>query len=147
MTAILKGSEAAALISARFPLAVSQITEQAVYIVPDKIAEVVEFLKNNPQTAFNYLADLTSTDYYDYFEIVYLLVSMDLNQNMVLKVRLTERLKPSLPSVTAIWKGADFMEREIFDLMGVEFSGHPKLQRIFTWEGFEGHPLRKDYWA
>jgi NADH-quinone oxidoreductase subunit C len=147
MTANLKGTDTAAIISSRFPTAISEISEYAVYIMPEKIATVAEFLKTNPQTAFNYLADLTATDYYEYFEVIYRLTAMERNQSLVLKVRLNDRKKPVMPSVTAVWKGADLMEREVYDLMGIEFSGHSKMQRIFTWEGFAGHPLRKDYWA
>jgi NADH-quinone oxidoreductase subunit C len=63
----------------------------------------------------------------------------------VVKIRLTDRQKPLLPSVVALWKGADFQEREIFDLFGISFTGHPNLKRIFLWDGFQGYPLRKDF--
>ncbi|GAH82618.1 unnamed protein product [marine sediment metagenome] len=63
----------------------------------------------------------------------------------MLKVRCYDRENPTLPSVVGIWRGADFQEREIFDLFGIGFEGHPNLRRIVLWEGFEGHPLRKDF--
>ena len=65
------------------------------------------------------------------------------NHSLVLKVRIDERENPSLPSVANLWQGADFQEREIYDLFGIRFEGHPNLKRIFLWEGFPGHPLLK----
>ena len=64
---------------------------------------------------------------------------------LVLKVRLTDKAAPVLPSVTSIWRGADLQEREVYDMMGIRFEGHPNLRRILLWEGFEGYPLRKDF--
>jgi NADH-quinone oxidoreductase subunit C len=63
----------------------------------------------------------------------------------MVKVQCYDRENPSLPSVVGLWQGADFQEREIYDLFGIRFEGHPNLKRIFLWEGFEGHPLRKDF--
>ena len=88
---------------------------------------------------------LTAVDYIDYFEVVYRLTSLRHNHSAVLKTRVYERDEPVVPSVVPVWKGADLQEREVFDLMGVRFEGHPDLKRIPTWEGFEGHPLRKDF--
>ena len=67
------------------------------------------------------------------------------NQSFTLKARVYDRENPSLPSLYPIWQGADFQEREIYDLMGISFEGHPDLRRIFLWEGFPGYPLRKDF--
>ena len=63
----------------------------------------------------------------------------------MLRVRLTDKANPVMPSLTPIWPGADFQEREVYDMMGIRFEGHPNLRRILMWEGFEGYPLRKDY--
>ncbi|MEE9399093.1 MAG: NADH-quinone oxidoreductase subunit C, partial [Dehalococcoidales bacterium] len=63
----------------------------------------------------------------------------------VFKIRCYQRNNPVLPSLVGLWQGADFQEREIYDLMGIKFDGHPNMKRIVLWEGFEGHPLRKDY--
>ena len=84
-------------------------------------------------------------DYYDYFEVVYQLTSMKHNHSLVLKTRCYDRINPVVPSVVRLWRGADFQEREVYDLMGISFEGHPNLKRIALWQGFEGHPLRKDY--
>ena len=62
-----------------------------------------------------------------------------------MKTRAYDRVEPVVPSVTTIWSSATFQEREVFDLMGVRFDGHPELKRIVLWEGFDGHPLRKDF--
>jgi NADH-quinone oxidoreductase subunit C len=107
--------------------------------------KAADYLKNSPELAFNYLTDIASVDYYDYFEVVYRLTSLEHNKSLVMKVRCDGRENLHLPSVTGFWKGADFMEREIFDLMGISFTGHPNLKRIFLWEGYNGYPLRKDY--
>jgi len=145
MTILLSSQETAEKIASRFSEAVSQSGNQTVIIKTEYLLKVADFLKNDPELAFNYLTDLTAVDCHEYFEIVYRLTSLDHNQSLVLKVRCYDRIKPEVPSVTGIWKGADYMEREIFDLMGIRFSGHPNLKRIVTWEGFQGYPLRKDF--
>jgi NADH-quinone oxidoreductase subunit C len=106
---------------------------------------VAEYLHSDPDLDFDFLNHITATDYYDYFEVVYLLTSLKYNHQLTLKVRCYDREKPSLPSVYGVWRGADFQEREIFDLLGISFKGHPNLRRIVLWEGFEGYPLRKDF--
>ncbi len=128
-----------------FPEAVIESDNQAVIIKSEYLLKVADFLKNSPELAFNLLNDITSVDYFDYFEIIYRLTSLEHNNSLVLKVRCYDRENPEVPSVIGIWQGADFMEREIFDLMGISFTGHPNMKRIFLWEGFDGHPLRKDY--
>ena len=107
--------------------------------------DVASFLKAAPDFSFDYLNSITAVDYRSYFEVVYHLTSTVHNHNLVLKVRSDERNNPTLPSVVGLWRGADFQEREIYDLMGISFDGHPNLKRIFLWEGFPGNPLRKDY--
>lgn len=145
MTIEIPGQAAAEKISARFPEAVLESGDQAVVIKTEYLLKVADFLKNSPELSLNYLTDQTAVDYYDYFEIIYRLTALGQNKSLVLKVRCDDRIKPEVPSVTSVWKGADYMEREIFDLMGIRFSGHPNLKRIVTWEGFQGYPLRKDF--
>jgi len=145
MTIALTGQEVTKLIADRFPQAVIETGDQAVIIRPEYLLKTADFLKNDPELVFDYLTDQTAVDYYDYFEIVYRLTSLKRNRTLALKIRCYDREKPEVPSVTGIWKGADYMEREIFDLMGISFSGHPNMKRIVTWEGFQGYPLRKDY--
>jgi NADH-quinone oxidoreductase subunit C len=96
---------------------------------------------------FNFLSDVTCVDWYPAeprFEVVYHLLSMQRKERIRLSVRL-EGGDPRLESLTSVWPAANFFEREVFDLFGVLFEGHPYLRRIMMPENWEGHPLRKDY--
>jgi NADH-quinone oxidoreductase subunit C len=77
--------------------------------------------------------------------VIYQLTSFPHNHSATIKARVYGREGPELPSVTSLWQGADLQEREIWDLMGIRFTGHPNLKRVLLWEGFPGHPLRKDF--
>jgi NADH-quinone oxidoreductase subunit C len=144
MTKLLVGQEIAQQIEQRSPGAVIESDDSWVLVTPQSLLAVAEFLKNTPELDFNYLNCVSGVDYLDYFEVVYHLTSMEHNHSVVLKVRCS-REKPEVPSVVSLWRGADFQEREIYDLLGITFVGHPNLKRLFMWEGFEGHPLRRDY--
>jgi len=145
MTVLLSGSEVAKEISKRFPKAEAQASNDAVLLKGEALFEVAEFLKNSPELDFNYLNYITAVDYFDYFELVYQLTSLSHNHSVVLKTRCHGRNNPVVPSVVRLWRGADLQEREIYDLMGIRFNGHPNMKRIVLWDGFQGHPLRKDY--
>ena len=96
---------------------------------------------------FTMLLDLTVVDYPDRperFEVVYHLLSLARNARLRIKLSVPEAA-PVVASLAALWKNADWLEREAFDMFGVRFEGHPNLQRLFMYDGFEGHPLRKDY--
>ncbi|MGI6224679.1 MAG: NADH-quinone oxidoreductase subunit C [Peptococcales bacterium] len=112
-----------------------------VYINAEDLLALVEFLKAE---GLNFLADISSADYKEYFEVVYQLYSFDSDDRMTIKVKLNHD-NPQVQSLNGIWRTADWLEREVFDLMGITFLNHPNLERILTWEGFEGHPLRKDF--
>jgi len=144
MTKPLVGQDVAKHIAEHIPEAVVESNESWVVVNPDLLLQVAEFLKTTPGLEFNYLSCITGVDYLDYLEVVYHLTSMDHNHSLVLKVR-CDRENPQVPSLYSLWRGADFQEREIFDLLGITFVGHPNLKRLFMWEGFEGHPLRRDY--
>lgn len=112
----------------------------------DSLIEIVTFLKNEPYE-YNMLLDLTCVDYIGQeprFEMVYHLFSIPKNRRLRIKTRLSEK-DLSVDSLTSLWKNANWLEREVFDMFGVRFKGHPDLRRIFMYDGFEGHPLRKDY--
>jgi NADH:ubiquinone oxidoreductase subunit D/NADH:ubiquinone oxidoreductase subunit C len=97
---------------------------------------------------FDWLTHVSASDYPDRFEVVYNLYSTrpDLHgPGIPFKVRVPDKADPHVPSLTPIWNGANFQEREVWDLFGIRFDGHPNLKRILLWEGFEGHPLRKDW--
>ena len=126
---------------------VSMTLEGGVLIVPSSdLAAVCRCLKGHERFGLDYLANLTAADYPpERIEVVYHLYSMAHKHGPVtLKVKLP-RENPAVASVTPIWRGAEFQEREVYDLFGVRFEGHPDLRRILMWEGFEGHPMRKDY--
>ena len=94
---------------------------------------------------FGFLTSITAVDYIEYFQIVYHLLSMKFNRSLILKTNIFDREDPSIQSVIGVWKGADLQEREIWDLFGIKFDEHPNMKRILLWEGFDGHPLRKDF--
>jgi NADH-quinone oxidoreductase subunit C len=145
MTALLSGPEIKIKIAARFPTAIESTGPADVLLRSESLLDVAAYLKNDPEMSFDLLVDLTSVDYWDYFELVYRFTSLKHNHTLVLKVRCPDREKPQVPSLTGLWKGAELLEREVYDLMGISFSGHPNMKRIFLWEGFSGYPLRKDY--
>jgi NADH-quinone oxidoreductase subunit C len=145
VTTALNGEQVAKKIIKVSPGAVVAADKAAVIVTSESLFKIAEFLKNTPALDFDYLADLTTVDYTDYFEVVYRLVSLTHNHSLVLKTRCYDRDKPTVPSVTSLWRSADFMEREAYDLMGIAFDGHPNLKRLLLWEGFVGHPLRRDY--
>ena len=119
--------------------------ENVIWVKSSKVADEASFMKSDVGLDFNFLNSITAIDYINHFEIVYHLTSIDKEHTAIIKTRLDGREELSLPSVYHLWRGADFQEREIWDLMGIGFSGHPNLKRIMLWEGFDGHPLRKDY--
>lgn len=113
-----------------------------------RIVDVARWLHDTPEAAFDHITDICSVDYpndTERFEVIYQLLSLAHRRRIRLKARLTED-HPEIASVTGIWKGADFMEREVYDLMGITFVGHPDLRRILLPEDYgEGYPLRKDF--
>jgi len=145
MTVSLSGSEVAEKIKKQLPEAVVEAGGSTVLLKSEAIFAAAEFLKSSPELDFDYLTHITAVDYYDYFEVVYQLTSIEHNHSLVLKTRCYDRDKAVIPSVVSLWRGADYQEREIYDLMGISFTGHPNLKRIALWDGFEGHPLRRDY--
>ena len=132
------------------PAAVADVAEfrgELTVVVPiGSLLEAARFLRDDPATAFDMLTVVTGTHYlerdYD-FEVLYHLYSLQHNHRLRLKVRLREA--ETVPSVTGIWAGATWPEREVYDLVGVRFSGHPDLRRIIMPEDYADHPLRKDF--
>lgn len=134
-------------LQAQFPESISIIGEgfqQSLLIEPKCLLDIMSVLKNNSAYQFNMLSNLTAVDYLDYFEIVYHLYSLPLASAVTIKTRCAAD-KPTVPSVMAIWPSADFQEREVYDLLGVHFTGHTDLRRILLPEDFIGYPLRKEY--
>ncbi len=139
-------SLAQALVAAHDDAILSALTfagDLLLEIAADRIAEVCEGLK---QRGYTMLVDLCGVDYPDRderFDVIYQLYSFDDNRRIQLKVRVNE--DDEIPTVCGVWRAANWMEREAWDMYGIRFSGHPDLTRILTWEGFNGHPLRKDF--
>lgn len=145
MTTVLSGKEIAARIAESLPDAIVEADEKALILKAEAVAEAASFLKDTPGLDFEYLNNVTAVDYLDYFEVVYRVTSFTHNHSLVFKTRCYDRDEPVVPSVTPVWRGAEFQEREVYDLMGISFSGHPDHRRILLWDGFPGHPLRKDF--
>jgi NADH-quinone oxidoreductase subunit C len=121
--------------------------EMTIYVPREMIRQAAALLKDNPACPFNYLSDITCVDWHPSeprFEVIYHFLSIPHKERVRLKVRLSGE-NPALDSLTSIWPGANYFEREVFDLFGVRFNGHPYLRRILMPETWEGHPLRKDY--
>ena len=126
----------------------SEIKHNQIYLKIDSedLIDVVLFVKTNKDTKFRQLIDITVVDYPERskrFKIVYLFLSHEFNQRMILSYDISE--KEVISSLTSIFPSANWMEREVFDMYGVHFKDHPDLRRILTDYGFEGHPLRKDF--
>ena len=145
MTIAVNTEETGKKIEEAIPGSVVSSDKGSLTVDSKALAKVSDFLKNTPGLEFDYLTVLTAVDYLDYFEVIYRLVSLKNNQSLILKTRVFGRDNPTVPSVTDTWRAAYYQEREIFDLLGIKFEGHPDLRRLLLWEGFNGHPLRRDY--
>ena len=135
----------ASRIQEKFPDSIEESTSEYLVVKSDSLLNVAAYLRDTDDLKLDFFNYVTAVDYYSYFEVVYQLTSTVHNHSIVLKIRCYDREKPSVPSISSLWQGADLQEREIFDLMGIRFEGHPNLKRLFLWDGFQGHPLRKDY--
>jgi NADH-quinone oxidoreductase subunit C len=140
--ACLTAWKAEAVQSAKF-----ERDELSIHLDRASIREACALLQSDQGTRFNFLSDITCVDLYPSeprFEVCYHLLSHSRKERVRLKVKLAGD-DPSVESITPLWPGANFFEREIFDLFGIRFNGHPSLRRILMPDDWEGHPLRKDY--
>ncbi len=125
--------------------------QQSFHIRPEAVFDICRALFEDTELDVRYLADITSVDWLNQpeveagrFEVVYNLYSLKHKYRFFLKARLPGD-NPEIQSLTPLWRGADWMEREVYDMMGISFTGHPDLTRILTPEELEGHPLRRDF--
>ncbi len=125
--------------------------EQSFFIKPQYLVEICQTLLDESELDIRFLSDITSLDWLNHeqekdgrFEVVYNLYSISHHYRFFIKVRLPEE-NPTIQTLTNLWSGADWMEREVYDLMGINFDGHPNLTKILTADELEGHPLRKDF--
>ncbi|MDH5526944.1 MAG: NADH-quinone oxidoreductase subunit C [Nitrospirota bacterium] len=140
-----------AKVVAAFPQGVTahKVFADEPYITVDKavLRDVCRLLKDDPSMEFDYPVEVTAVDYLGEtprFEVIHVLWSMRHRRRVTLKTRVAED-DCEVDTVCDMWRGADFMEREVFDLYGIRFAGHPDLRRIMMTDDFEGYPLRKDY--
>ena len=145
MTTAVSGHELALALRQRFPEAVVSADNTSVQVLSGWLSEIGTYLRDDPDQAYALLSSITAVDYIEYFELVYHLTSVASNRSAVLKAHCYGRDLPTVRSVVPVWKGAELQEREIYDLMGICFHGHPDLKRVLLWEGFQGFPLRRDY--
>ncbi len=123
--------------------------DTVVYVAREPAHDILGWLKDTPAQNFNYLTDVTAVDYRDPerpLEVVYQLRSLPRRADLRVKVALDKRAPLEVRSVYDLWRGADWLEREVYDMFGISFAGHPDLRRILMWETYaEGYPLRKDF--
>ena len=123
--------------------------DSIVYLARDRAHDALAWLKGTPGQGFDYLTDITAVEYRDPerpLEVVYQLRALARRADLRVKVALDQRQPLEVATVTDLWRGADWLEREVFDMFGVTFAGHPDLRRILMWETYaEGHPLRKSF--
>jgi NADH-quinone oxidoreductase subunit C len=146
--------ELAEAVKAKYPNLVAAVEPSAadsiVLVKRDGIRALAASLKTDPAFRFEMLMDLFAVDYLHWeekenrFEVVYNLYSLEKNRRLILKVQVPET-DAAVDSVASVWGAADWYERETWDMMGIEFRGHPNLKRILMYESFQGHALRKDY--
>jgi NADH-quinone oxidoreductase subunit C len=123
--------------------------QTVVFVARDRAHDILAWLRDAPGQEFNYLTDVTAVDYRDperLLEVVYQLRALGRKADLRVKVALDKKLPLEVRSVYDLWRGADWLEREVYDMFGVTFVGHPDLRRILMWETYaEGHPLRKEF--
>lgn len=139
---LLRSRVGEAILEAAEPLG-----EETVVVDRDAAPEVCRFLRDAPETQFDFLSDYTAVDFHGQsprYELVAHLFSLAKRHRLRLKVRVPEP-DPWAHTLSGVWKGANWLEREIWDMFGIRFEGHPDLRRILLYPEFEGHPLRKDY--
>ncbi len=154
MTQIVKAVDPVTAVQDALPGILQSVKEFAgettLVVAPADIVTVAQFLRDTNGLLFNFLSDISAVDYYPEtnrpgrFGVSYHLYSMLYNRRIRVKAFVQED-EPSVPSVTDLWQAANWLEREIFDMMGIEFTGHPDLRRILMPPDWEGHPHRRDY--
>jgi NADH-quinone oxidoreductase subunit C len=127
----------------------SHVGDDTAIVRPEALVAVCRFLKEDPELDYNFLMDLTAVDALHLnqkprFEVVYHFFSLSHKHRVRIKVP-ADGKNPEVDSIVTLWSGADWYEREVWDMFGIKFRGHPNLKRILMYEEFEGYPLRKDY--
>jgi NADH-quinone oxidoreductase subunit C len=125
----------------------SPSAQHSLRLAPESTVAVAKFLRDDAELSLDFLSNVTGVDWPETLEAVYHLYSVEKKHGpVVIRMRTVNRSdQVELPSLTPIWRSAEFQEREIFDLYGIVFTGHPDLRRLLMWEGFKDHPMRRDY--
>jgi NADH-quinone oxidoreductase subunit C len=145
-TVTLPGPTVAERIRTALPDAVREATPGWVVLDPASAFDAMAFVRDDETLDGKFLVELCSVDQITRIDVVYHIASLAQNHLFELKVP-ADHEQPQVPSVVPLWVGATLQEREVFDMMGVRFTGHPDLTRLFLWESFPGYPLRKDFMA
>ena len=116
-------------------------SENAFFVDTKNLIDVMKFLKSN---GYDFLSDITSVDYKDKFRVIYQLFQFAGSGHLTVKVDIDHE-NPEINTLCGLWDSANWLEREVYDMMGIRFKNHPNLKRILMWEGFDGFPLRKDF--
>jgi len=147
----MKQSAAVKLLKEKFPADILEYStpfgDETLLIRKENIIKILKFLKETPELEYSLLLDITCVDYIGQeprFELIYHVYSFRLNHRLRIKTKISEK-NPFIESSTSLWKNANWLEREVFDMFGIKFKNHPDLRRILMYDEFEGHPLRKDY--
>ena len=147
----MKQSSAVKLLKEKFPADILEYStpfgDETLLIRKENIIKILKFLKETPELEYSLLLDITCVDYIGQeprFELIYHVYSFRLNHRLRIKTKISEK-NPFIESSTSLWKNANWLEREVFDMFGIKFKNHPDLRRILMYDEFEGHPLRKDY--
>jgi NADH-quinone oxidoreductase subunit C len=144
VTLTLPGAQVAERIRASLPGGVREANVDYVVLEPGSAFEAMSVIRDDAQLDCKFLVQMCSVDMITRIDVVYHFAS--LAQNHIFEVKVpADHEQPTVPSISPLWIGAILQEREIYDLMGVKFPGHPELTRIFLWDAFPGHPLRKDF--
>ncbi len=149
----MEPAASAGALRARFGASIERVTvssgDTIVYVTRESAHDVLAWLKDTPDLEFDYLTDVTAVEYRDPelpLEVVYQLRSLRRREDLRVKIALDRGGPLEVRSVWDLWRGADWLEREVYDMFGIVFHGHPDLRRILMWETYrEGHPLRKDF--
>ena len=147
----MKQSSAVKLLKEKFPADILEYStafgDETLLIKKESIIKILKFLKETPELEYSLLLDITCVDYLGEeprFELIYHIYSFRLNHRLRIKTKISEK-NPFIKSSTSLWKNANWLEREVFDMFGIKFKNHPDLRRILMYDEFEGYPLRKDY--
>jgi NADH-quinone oxidoreductase subunit C len=145
VTRWLSGQDTADWAETLVPGSVARVEPGYCVLKPETLVETMRALRTSPESDLVHLTNLCGVDWWDHFEVVYHLQSFDRNHIATIKCETWDHDKPSIPSLVPVFHGAWMQENEAYDLLGIRFEGHPNLYRIFLWEGYPGHPLRKDF--